>query len=620
MNRLLFLLLSAAIAVPVTAGITRASNHALRTAQAITWDFEDEDQFKEFNCIDNDGDGHNWYYHNNYGTTTGSMETHSGTGLVCSDSYDRFEFDALTPDNWLISPEVTLGGVLIFYARGQDNGNDEEKFGVYVCVGTPDGVEDFVQIAGDFTTATEYLEYEIDLGAYQGQVGHFAIVHHNTYGEFILDIDDITLDTGLRPHPATPVVTVTTIPTITSVAWTTGVGAENWRLRYRPDTSGNPIDCNFSDANYDLAEAGWTIRDADGDGKCWRLIYADDDPTNRCLYSESYDREAHEGLVPDNYLISPEIKLQGFLRFTYWGNGIDIPGEDEFMVYAQIGEEMHPLATENYVTSFEYETETIDLSQFGGQLGHIVFRHYNCRAEYAVYLDDIFIGDPDAEITVPAEWTEVNGLTEPRYTIQNLTPNTRYEVQVMAYNEIFHSDWSKPVRFKALGEGLEVFGLGDVNYDFQVDIADVAVLIDYLLGDGIVFEAQADTYDDDTINVADVTALVDYLLSGTWPVVEPVYTVVGTPNLFESDWDLNDERNNMIKGADGIYRLNKAGYFQQGTEIKFKVVRNHSYIHSWPAEERVIGIYETGAFSIDITFNPDAPDNQKISVDMNKVF
>lgn len=43
MNRLLFLLLSAAIAVPVTAGITRASDHALRTAQAITWDFEDED-------------------------------------------------------------------------------------------------------------------------------------------------------------------------------------------------------------------------------------------------------------------------------------------------------------------------------------------------------------------------------------------------------------------------------------------------------------------------------------------------------------------------------------------------------------------------------------------------
>ena len=622
MNRLLFLLLSAAIAVPVTAGITRASNHALRTAQAITWDFEDENQFKEFSCIDNDDDGFNWYYHNNDGLATGRMVTHSGDGLVCSASFDLIEFENLTPDNWLISPEVTLGGTLVFYAMGQGEYEFAEKFGVYVCVGTPTGVADFVQIAGDFTTAGSYREYEIDLSAYQGQVGHFAIVHHNTFSEFILNIDDITLDTGLRPHPFIPVVTVTSIPSIVSVAWNTGVGADNWRLRYRPwvDTTGNPIDCNFNDADYDLEKAGWTIRDADGDGKCWRLGNSDNNPANRYLYSQSYDWDAHEALTPDNYLISPEIKLQGFLRFTYWGDGIQEPGKDTFMVYAQIGEEMHPLATEDYVPTFEYETETIDLSQFGGQVGHIVFRHYNCHDEDALFLDDIFIGDPGAEIAVLAEWTEVNGLTEPKYTIHDLAPGTRYELQVMAYNEFFQSDWCKIIDFMTPEGSVEDYELGDVNYDFKVDIADVSDLIDYLLGDRIVFEPQADTYDDDRIDIADVTALADYLLHGTWPVVEPVFTVVGTANLFESDWDLNNERNNMTKGADGIYRLNKAGYFQQGTEIKFKVVRNHSYIHSWPAEERVIGIYETGAFSIDITFNPDAPDNQKISVDMNKVF
>ena len=100
----------------------------------------------------------------------------------------------------------------------------------------------------------------------------------------------------------------------------------------------------------------------------------------------------------------------------------------------------------------------------------------------------------------------------------------------------------------------------------------------------------------------------------------PSRTIVGTPNLFESEWDLNDERNNMIKGADGIYRLNKAGWFPEGTEIYFKIVTNHSYAYSWPAEERLIYIYETGAFSIDIIFNPNAPDDQKINIDMNKVF
>ncbi len=31
-------------------------------------------------------------------------------------------------------------------------------------------------------------------------------------------------------------------------------------------------------------------------------------------------------------------------------------------------------------------------------------------------------------------------------------------------------------------------------------------------------------------------------------------------------------------------------------------------------------IYETGAFSIDIIFDPNAPDDQKINIDMNKIF
>ena len=161
---------------------------------------------------------------------------------------------------------------------------------------------------------------------------------------------------------------------------------------------------------------------------------------------------------------------------------------------------------------------------------------------------------------------------------------------------------------------------GDVNDDLDVDINDVTALINYVLkGDGSAISlSNADCNQEGNIDINDVTALIDYLLSGSWP--EPVYTVVGTPNLFESEWDLNDERNNMIKGDDGIYRLNKAGWFPEGTEIYFKVVTNHSYAFSWPAEERLIYIYETGAFSIDIIFDPNAPDDQKINVDMNKIF
>ena len=59
---------------------------------------------------------------------------------------------------------------------------------------------------------------------------------------------------------------------------------------------------------------------------------------------------------------------------------------------------------------------------------------------------------------------------------------------------------------------------GDVNRDGNVTIADVTVLIDYLLsGDdtGINLDA-ANCNDDSTVSIADVTALIDYLLSGSW--------------------------------------------------------------------------------------------------------
>ena len=237
MKKLLFLLLSAAVTVSVTGGITRTSNHqkntshkatttklakttratgavtpmvpgqfhgwdnqvshASRSGQAITWDFEDENQFNDFNCIDNDGDGFNWYYITNAGHEWEEWfyyETHSGDGIVCSKSYYQEDHRDLTPDNWLISPRMILGSTLSFFAIGQSDDVFSEKFGVYVCVGTPTGVEDFVQLGDDFTTTDEFQEFVVDLSAYEGQVGHFAIVHHNVSGQFILNIDDITTD------------------------------------------------------------------------------------------------------------------------------------------------------------------------------------------------------------------------------------------------------------------------------------------------------------------------------------------------------------------------------------------------------------------------------------------
>ena len=112
---------------------------------------------------------------------------------------------------------------------------------------------------------------------------------------------------------------------------------------------------------------------------------------------------------------------------------------------------------------------------------------------------------------------------------------------------------------------------------------------------------------------------ISYTLTKTGNI-EPVYTVIGTANLFEADWDPNYEKNEMVKGSDGSYHLYTGGYFTEGTEIYFKVVRNHNLDISWPEENRLISIAETGGWDIEIIFDPNAYGDQMFTLEINKLF
>lgn len=513
MKKLLFLLLSAAVAVSASAGITRTSidkkvvktdrvtnkvekvtrgcgfmpkpaaidfnaSHVLRANRAATtWDFEDASQFAQFTIVDNDGDGFNWLYYNNDDADAAGenhMSTHGGVGVVVSASYDNDTYTALTPDNWLISPEVTLGGALSFWAMGQDASYCAEKFGVYVCVGDPTNLDNFVQVGTDFTATSAFVQYEIDLSAYQGRVGYFAIVHHNVSDMFFLNVDDITLDANsvVLPYPVVPEVAVTPAATTADVEWTADENADGWDLRYRPyvDTSGNPLSITLPYPGYEDELDGVSILDYDGDGNNWGLAYSDNTQTDLCFYSASYD--AGTSYDADNWLIMPLTKLQGVLKFSAWSATSSYPDDMQVMIGMEDAISGNGVATDQFTTIATYTFTntspveyTIDLSEYNGAKGYVVFRH-KCYDMYYLYLDDIFIGDANAEIAEPAEWTYVNELNEPNYTITGLTPETTYEVQVMGYNEAHESDWSDVVLFTTLAEAPatpDVYILGEVG-------------------------------------------------------------------------------------------------------------------------------------------------------------
>jgi hypothetical protein len=557
MKKLLFLLLGLAVAATASAGIvgspvqkkeikqvrtskvqavTRANglvapgtpipfngwdnqfSNVLRSREAITWDFEDAEQFAQFMAVDNDEDGFNWEYYNNTGLTTGRMTAHGGEGLVASASYDNDSGTALNPDNWLVSPQVTLGGALTFWAMGQDASYAAEKFAVYVCVGEPTGTESFTMVAGDFTATGSYVQYEIDLSAYQGQVGCFAIVHHNITDMFFLNVDDIVLDAGAvaLPYPVVPTgLTVDPGVTTANVVWDNDEAASNWNLRYRPYTegAGDMYYWPFTLDSYQQDMQGWQIYDADGDGNNWGLSYSDDTQSDVCFFSESWSYDTYEALTPDNYLFTPEVPLKGVLKFTYWGASNTYV--ENFMVYALIGEDMYALADADYVTSTTHVTEVIDLSEFDGAVGQIVFRHYNCEDQMAMYIDEIMIGTEFE----PAPWVYANGLTEAKYTIEGLDPETKYEVQVMGYNEAHESDWCDIVEFTTLGEEPVIPDVYMLGGDDQGWAPNRGIKFDYNAEDNIYTLNY--TFPAETNYFGFTTVLAEYDDQGSWDYIEP---------------------------------------------------------------------------------------------------
>ena len=148
--------------------------------------------------IDADDDSFGWKL-SKYGESDYTMDTNSGLGCVYSESYDNSSYTALTPDNWLVSPQVVLDGTFSFYAKGQDPDWCDENFAIYVATGDPTDPQNFTQVSEELTATGNMTMYEADLSNYGGQTGYVAIRHYDVTDKYILVVDDITYTMGGQP-------------------------------------------------------------------------------------------------------------------------------------------------------------------------------------------------------------------------------------------------------------------------------------------------------------------------------------------------------------------------------------------------------------------------------------
>ncbi len=156
-----------------------------------------------------------WMHNTEYPTSNNNFTSGYGygssDGFMLSESYisgsSSGSGTAVTPDNYLVSPQVTLGGSITFQAGVQNVSYCAEKFSVMVSTTGNTSASNFTTVqtwtySANATSGSEWQEFTVDLSAYSG-IGYIAIRHFDCYDQWILKIDDVTIVEGgsVTPDP-----------------------------------------------------------------------------------------------------------------------------------------------------------------------------------------------------------------------------------------------------------------------------------------------------------------------------------------------------------------------------------------------------------------------------------
>ena len=187
---------------------------------AHVYDFEDG-TLQGWTTIDADGDGYTW----TLGAAPSINTVNESSYSVYSESYNSDAGGALTPDNYLVSPQIKLDGSISFYACAQDGDWAAEHFAVAVSTAGNTDAADFTNVEewtmtasrvanpsfapgkfrGPHKTPGAWYKYTVDLSSYEGAEGYVAIRHFDSTDLFYIVVDDITL---VSSHVAMPDFTI----------------------------------------------------------------------------------------------------------------------------------------------------------------------------------------------------------------------------------------------------------------------------------------------------------------------------------------------------------------------------------------------------------------------------
>ncbi len=176
---------------------------AVAQAQITTFPYTQgfENGLDGWTVIDNDDDGNDWTVF----TASSTILAHTGSHTIASYSY--YNYSAVAPDNWLVSPAIVLDDSarqLSWWHRTQDPSYPAEHYAVYIST-TGNTVDDFTDDPVFERTLTaadaEWVLNTVSLAGYEGETIYVAFRHYNCYDMFYFHIDDIAIEVAAGCQP-----------------------------------------------------------------------------------------------------------------------------------------------------------------------------------------------------------------------------------------------------------------------------------------------------------------------------------------------------------------------------------------------------------------------------------
>lgn len=191
--------------------------------------------------VDDDGDSFNWYL--------GEDPQHpaqDGLNSAVSGSYDNDTGSALTPDNYLVSPQVTIesGDFLVYYVAAQDPNWAAEKYQVLISTAGTNTSDFTNEVTTEVLSSADWEKREFDLAAYVGQTIRIAWRHFDVTDQFEMKIDNIKVgdpSAGDAP-PSAPSTLVATASGHSQIdlSWTDNADNEDGFTIQRADAEEGP--------------------------------------------------------------------------------------------------------------------------------------------------------------------------------------------------------------------------------------------------------------------------------------------------------------------------------------------------------------------------------------------